>query len=172
MRKILFILLFGLSCSITFSQVADYEVGARSGMRQTQGGLFDYSDPESINMKISVWGFVKYPGKYIIQDGMPLIDILSYAGGPSDNAHLEDIRIYRDMKDGTEKLFKVDYDDLWWNEEEFASKNRDVPVIKAGDVIIVTGSPRFYFRDYFTISLQIVSTIISLTLFIINVTSN
>ncbi|MCF8265184.1 MAG: SLBB domain-containing protein, partial [Melioribacteraceae bacterium] len=107
MRKILFILLFGLSCSITFSQVADYEVGARSGMRQTQGGLFDYSDPESINMKISVWGFVKYPGKYIIQDGMPLIDILSYAGGPSDNAHLEDIRIYRDMKDGTEKLFKV-----------------------------------------------------------------
>ncbi len=36
--------------------------------RNIYGGYYDYSDPESINIKVSVWGFVKYPGRYVIPE--------------------------------------------------------------------------------------------------------
>ena len=35
-------------------------------LRNYNTGLYDYSDPSSINIKVSVWGFLKYPGKYIV----------------------------------------------------------------------------------------------------------
>ena len=48
------------------AQVKDYELGADvSGLRYAQqSGNFDLSDPEAVNIKVSVWGWVKYTGKY------------------------------------------------------------------------------------------------------------
>ena len=44
-------------------------------------------------MNINVWGHVKYPGSYLVYDGIDLLTCLSMAGGPLTGAKLSDISI-------------------------------------------------------------------------------
>ncbi|MCF8242394.1 MAG: SLBB domain-containing protein [Melioribacteraceae bacterium] len=168
MRKwfILFSIMF-ITTSI-IGQVSDYELGSRNiGLQQRQGGYFDYSDPNSLNIKVSVWGFVRYPGRYVIPSQTSLTDFLSYAGGPGDDAHLDDLRIYRMLDDSTQTLIKFNINDIWW-EDSLKVNNRFVPKLTAGDMIVVPGSPRFYFKDWFSIALSLLSAVVSLTILIKN----
>lgn len=135
------ILFFLLSISL-FAQ-KDYEIGASPLDRNyRQGGLYDYSDPTSVNMKVAVWGFMRYPGRYIVPVNTTVADLLSYAGGPTDDANLEDIRLYRVMEDSTQIMIKINYNDLFW-EQRLDSRKKYVPEIKGGDIILVPGAPVF-----------------------------
>lgn len=161
------ILFFLLSISL-FAQ-KDYEIGASPfGRDMRQGGLYDYSDPASVNMKVAVWGFMRYPGRYIVPVNTTVADLLSYAGGPTDDANLEDIRLYRVMEDSTQIMIKINYNDLFW-EDRLESRKKYVPEIKGGDIILVPGAPRLYFKDWFSITLSVVSTLISLSILILNI---
>jgi polysaccharide export outer membrane protein len=144
------------------------QVGSTLGQyRQTQGAFFDYSDPESVNIKVSVWGFVKYPGKYVIPHYSNAYDLLSYAGGPTEDANLEDIRIFRVDKDSAQKFIQLDYKDFLWGEE--LTSNKEGPKIFSGDILLVPGEERLYFRDYFSLTLSVISVLISLSILIINI---
>lgn len=146
----------------------DIQIGSDlKNMRQTQGAYYDYSDPEGINIKVQLWGFVKYPGYYIVPSTSRLIDLLSLAGGPGDDAHLEDIRLYRAKDESSNQFLKYNYDELLWQENLTAEVNN--PRLNAGDMIIVPGSPRFYFKDYLSIGLSIFSALISLVILVINI---
>jgi protein involved in polysaccharide export with SLBB domain len=136
-------------------------------LRQSQGGFFDYSDPESVNIKVSVWGFVKYPGKYIIPYYSNAFDLLSYAGGPSENANLDDIRIFRINEDSSQVFIDLNYKDFLWNKELTSEKT--APRINMGDILLVPGEERLYFKDYFTLTLSVLSVLISLAILIINI---
>jgi len=51
----------------SFAQNEGIQIGSNLSARQTsQGGYYDYSDPQAVNIKVAVWGWVRYPGKYII----------------------------------------------------------------------------------------------------------
>lgn len=139
-----------------------------NAQRQTQGAYFDYSDPQSLNITVSVWGNVRYPGYYVIPSYLNAKDLLSLSGGPTDAAHLEDLRIYRSKNNESQELIKFDYNDLMWNEN--IEKIVHAPTLEPGDIFVVPGSPRFYFKDYFSITLSIISTLISLTILILNIT--
>ena len=66
---------------------------------------------------MQLWGYVKYPGYYIIPSNSNLNDILSFAGGPLEDAMMDDIRIYRkDQKTGESKMTKYNLNDLLWND--------------------------------------------------------
>lgn len=159
-----FIILLTLSL---FAQ-DDLQVGSTLGpYRQTQGAFFDYSDPESVNIKVSVWGFVKYPGKYVIPHYSNAYDLLSYAGGPTEDANLDDIRIFRVDKDSVQEFIQLNYNDLLWSEE--LTSNKEGPKILSGDILLVPGEERLYFRDYFSLTLSVVSVLISLSILIINI---
>ena len=82
--KLSILLVFGLSIITLNAQIKDYELGADVlGMRyQPQGGYFNYSDPEAVNVKVAVWGWVRYPGKYTVPVYTTVSDLLSFAGGP------------------------------------------------------------------------------------------
>jgi polysaccharide biosynthesis/export protein len=170
MKKIylLHFIILVIAVQSLYSQTEDIQIGSGLTLRQqTQGALFDYSDPEAINMKINIWGFVRYPGRYIVPNYSTIQDILSLAGGPTQDAHLEDLRIFRIDKDSVQQFLKFDYNDLMWEKE--LSKNIRAPKVEAGDIVIIPGSPRFYFRDYLQISLSILSAAISLAILFINI---
>lgn len=155
----------------SFAQIGDVRIGRdASALRQNQGALFDYSDANSLNIKVSVWGFVKYPGIYIVPSYSTVLDVLSYAGGPTDDAHLDDLRVFRTSEDSTEKLYKFNYNDLLW--EKNLKQVIPPPALLPGDILVIPGEPRFYFRDYLNVSISIISTLISLTILIINITRN
>lgn len=166
--RIIFLFVFGyISVS---AQNKDYELGADvMGMRTvTQGGYFNYSDPEAINVSVAVWGWVKYPGRYKVPSYITVIDLLSYAGGPTDAADLEDLRIYRINSDSTQSIIKFNYNDLLY-ESRLESKFRKIPKLEAGDILILPGEPRLYFRDHFSIWMSIFSVLISLSILVLNI---
>ena len=152
------------------AQIKDYELGADvAGMRfAPQGGYFNYSDPEAVNIKVAVWGWVRYPGKYTVPSYTSVSDLLSLAGGPTDAADLEDLRIYRVNEDSTQSMIKFNYNDLLY-ESKLQSKYRKVPKLDAGDILVIPGEPRMYFRDHFSIWMSLFSVLISLTILVLNI---
>ncbi|HVO76123.1 MAG TPA: hypothetical protein VMT35_19015 [Ignavibacteriaceae bacterium] len=159
-------LIFFLSTQM-FSQ-DEVQIGTGLGQfRQTQGGFFDYSDPTSVNIKVSVWGFVKFPGRYIIPIYSNANDLLSLAGGPTEDSYLDKLKIMRMKPDSTQNIIEVPYEDLLWK-DDVKSVNRPVKIM-AGDVLIVPGEPRLYFKDYLSIGLSIFSALISLSILILNI---
>lgn len=168
MRKI-FLMLLIVVTDLAFAQLTDSQIGSpNSGVYNYQSNLFDYSDPQAINIKVSVWGFVRSPGRYIIPSYTTVTDLLSFAGGPTDGSDLEDLRLYRVLEDGSQQLIKFDYNDLMW-ENKLSSKSRYIPNLQARDILIVPGAPRLYFRDWFGIGISIFSALISLSILLINV---
>lgn len=165
----LFALLFLISSSL-FAQNNDVKLGSTyTGLYQRQGGLYDYSDPEAINMRVSVWGFVKYPGRYQVPIYTSVSDLLSYAGGPTDDSDLEDLRLYRVMEDSTQHLFSFNFNDLLWS-NNLEEENRKIPKLQGSDLLVVPGEPRLYFQNWFRVGLSIFSALISLALLIIRIT--
>jgi polysaccharide export outer membrane protein len=168
--KILSPIIFIILINTLQAQVKNYELGADvAGMRfAPQGGYFNYSDPEAVNIKVAVWGWVRYPGKYTVPSYTSVSDLLSLAGGPTDAADLEDLRIYRVNEDSTQSMIKFNYNDLLY-ESKLQSKYRKIPKLDAGDILVIPGEPRLYFRDHFSIWMSLFSVLISLTILVINI---
>jgi len=164
-----FILLIILPSQL-IAQDEDIQIGLDPNFSgRNVGGYYDYSDPDGINIKVAVWGYVKFPGRYVVPIRSDIISLLSYAGGINDNAYLDKLRIYRVNKDSTQQMIKFNYDDLWWNEN--LSKNLNLSKIQAGDVLIVPGRDRLYWENYLTLILSSLGFLISLATLIITATN-
>lgn len=164
------ILIFLVFQTINFSQVRDYELGTQwseNTRRSLYGGFYDYSDPEAVNINVSVWGFVRYPGRYIIPEYTSVLDLISFVGGPLDDSNLDELRIYR-IENNKEVMIPFNYNDLMW-EESLDGKYKKVPSIKPSDILVVPGEPRLYFLDWFSIGLSVFSALISLTILVITI---
>ncbi len=170
LKKFVFLIFLLSLPTFIYAQNQGYKLGAQVESRGSRyGAYYDYSDPEAINIKVNVWGFVRYPGKYMIPDQTSAAELLSFAGGPSDDSDLDELRIFRINKNNREVMILFNYNDLMWS-DNLDSKYRKVPKIEPGDVLIVPGSPRLYFRDWFGIGLSIFSALTQLTILILTLT--
>jgi hypothetical protein len=165
LKKIGYLILFlCIYVGINYGQTNDYELGA---MPQTQyrqqGGFFDYSDPRTINIKVAIWGSVRYPGRYVIPVNSSVNDLISMAGGPTTDSELDNLRLYRVMPDSTRELIKFNLDDVMWEKELISSKITS-PNLQAGDILVVPTSPKYFFREWLSIGLSIFSALISLAI--------
>ncbi len=175
MKKIIFTIIIFISFSnLSYSQNKDYELGSKYTGGRTRpniyGGLYDYSDPEAVNITVSVWGFVKYPGRYIIPDYTSVLDLLSYVGGPTISSNLDEIRIYRIDENNKEKMIPIDYKDLMWK-SKLDSKYRKVPKLKKSDILVIPGESRMFFTDWLALGFRVVSALSILATFYITVTA-
>ncbi|HOI30256.1 MAG TPA: SLBB domain-containing protein [Melioribacteraceae bacterium] len=170
---------FFLLCSILFiyssnlfGQITDYELGSKLSRTQyQQTGYYDLSDPEAVNIKVAVWGFVRYPGKYLVPSYTTILDLLSFAGGPTNDSHLDEIKLYRNKEDGSQEMLVYDYNDILW-ETKLDSRNRNNPFIEAGDILVVPGSPRYYARDLVSMWATILSALVSIAILVLNLVKN
>jgi hypothetical protein len=165
MRLFLSLIVYSLIFT-SFAQQEDYQLGLNpNALRQSQGAFYDYSDPEGINIKVSVWGYVRFPGKYIIPQRSDIKELLSYAGGISDDSNLDDLRIYRLNEDSSQTMLKFNYEDLWWSED--LKQDLKLERLQAGDILVVPGRNRLYWENYLSLTLSIVGVLISLTTLIV-----
>jgi hypothetical protein len=65
---------------------------------------------EELKIKVRVWGEVTVPGLYIVGDGTDLLEVISLAGGPTQDADLGDVRIVRATGEEA-KVIDVDVND-------------------------------------------------------------
>ena len=75
-KTLLFIILL---TQILYTQDDDLKLGKT--LQQNSASVFDLSDPKGVNIEVNLWGFVNYPGRYIIPYNSTLVDVLSFSGG-------------------------------------------------------------------------------------------
>lgn len=109
--------------------------GASSG--NAAGSFYDYSKSGDVPMDISIWGFVRAPGRYRVPSYTKLMELISLAGGPADRAKLDEVKIVHDMTiDST-----IPQPTTNFNLEEYqvTGDPRLNPVLTHNDVIIIPG---------------------------------
>ncbi len=155
------------------AQTKDYELGADIlGFRNPQqGGFYNYSDPEAVNIKVNVWGWLRYPGRYTVPSYTTVMDLISYAGGPTDGAEIEELRIYRTREDSTQQMIKFSYYDFLY-ESDLDVKLKRAPGLQAGDILLVPGEPRIHTRERVSMWTTILGALVSITILILNITNN
>lgn len=150
------------------AQNKDIKIGSDlSQFKQVNNAVYDFSEPDKINITVSIWGAVRMPGKYIVPVNTTVIDLVSFAGAPTETANLEDLRVYRTFEDSTYKIIKFNLKHFL--DEKDANKMVLPPQLQASDIIIFPGEQKLYFRDYLSLTLSIVSTVVSLTILILNI---
>ena len=129
--------------------------------------MYDFSDPDKVNVKVAIWGFVRFPGRYIVPMNTSVQDLISYAGGPTDAAKLDDLRLFRTLADSTQKIYKFNLNELLYEPGE--KKLVLPPPLIASDIVLVPGEPRWYLKDYITLYLSVISAASSLAILIWNI---
>jgi polysaccharide export outer membrane protein len=163
-----FIVLFACS-SISFAQ-EDIQIGkSLETFDRYRGGQYDYSDPGAINIKVLVWGYVPFPGHYIIPSTSSVNDLLALAGGPTQDANIDDLRLFRVNADASQSMIKFDYNDLLWNDN--LEKRIKIPDLQPGDILLVPGETRYFFWDYFNFTLTIITTLAVVAALVISVSN-
>ncbi|HSW54529.1 MAG TPA: SLBB domain-containing protein [Ignavibacteriaceae bacterium] len=166
--KILFTLLvLTLSTSLIYAQ-DDIQIGSQNETRPAaSGALYDYSVQNVINIKVQLWGFIRFPGFYIVPAGTSLNELISLAGGPTEDSKLDDIRVVK-LKEGTQtSMIKYDYNDLVW-EDNIKAKISYVR-LDAGDIVIIPGEPRYFAREDIAFYLGLLTALASLAALVISI---
>ena len=145
----------------------DIQIGSLKYDQRYQSGFFDFSDPTGINIKVQLWGYVKYPGYYIIPARSSANDLISLAGGPTQDALMEDIRILRSNLDSSNTIYRYNYNDLLWGDE--FNEPIKFPRLYAGDMIIVPGEPRYFVRQDISFYLSITTALASTAALILSI---
>lgn len=155
----------------SFAQLDKQKVGNESFYPQ-QGGFYNYGDKDKVNIDVNVWGYVKYPGKYLIPKGSTIQDLISYCGGPLVESKLEDIRLFRPKNDSLniskDKIINLDYNDLFW-EDKVSSNDKINFELLPGDILILPGEPRYFARENVSLILSISATLISLGILVVSI---
>ena len=154
--------------NLTFSQ-DDIQIGSPSRDRMAAtGAVYDYSNPSGVNIKVQLWGYVRNPGYYIIPIGLSIHEFISFAGGPTEDATLDDIRVAK-IKEGSKTVMeKYSYNDLMWR-DDIKDPIKFVR-LEAGDIIVVPGKPRYYLREDISFYLGIITALASLWALIFTLT--
>jgi hypothetical protein len=96
--------------------------------------------------KYYVWGQVRTPGAYSFIASPDILELLSAAGGPTENANLKRVVLIRAV---TQTRMRI-------NLEAMLNKGQVVR-LSPGDVVIVPSSAWYSFRDGLTVATSIVS---------------
>ena len=98
--------------------------------------------------KYYVWGQVRGPGAYSFIASPDILELLSAAGGPSENANLKRVILIRAV---TQTRMRI-------NLEAMLNKGQVVR-LSPGDVVIVPSSAWYSFRDGLTVATSVVSLV-------------
>ena len=129
--------------------------------------FFRYVKPGQTTMRVSIWGNVEAPGRYEVQAGTDLLELLSLAGGPSDRLRRSNERhhtsIVLSRKTGTalSVIFEAPLIDLTTGATTYPSL-QDEDLLKVDTVI----NRSFDWRDGITV----VGGLATLTLLVLRVT--
>jgi protein involved in polysaccharide export with SLBB domain len=116
-------------------------------LRKT-GAQYYLGSEDELLMKVNIWGFVKTPGQYLVPAGTDLISLISFAGGPIQEAKMKNIKLIRARQDngnGIQKsVINVDV-------KKYIKTGDDslIPELLPGDTIVVSGSTIYHLGKFF-----------------------
>jgi len=101
-----------------------------------RGAQYVIGNQDQLLIRVNIWGFVKMPGQYLVPTNTDLVSLISYAGGPLEDAQLKKIRLIRTAIGGSsEKIIALNVKKFIDSGDE--SQN---PQLLPNDMIIVSAT--------------------------------
>lgn len=66
----------------------------------SRGAQYFLGSQDELLIKVNIWGFVRKPGQYMVPKDTDLISLISFAGGPLEQARIKKVKIIRELKPG------------------------------------------------------------------------
>jgi hypothetical protein len=133
--------------------------GAQPLVASPNAPIYKILKQGEIVIPINLWGFVGGPGHCDVPGSTTLIDLLSYAGGPTPQARLSDVRIIH--ADTTSEHRVQVYNIDAYRESGDATQN---PYLVPGDTVIVSGRA----LDVFFQTVSVITNIMVIVTALIN----
>ena len=132
MRKLTVILALLLCIGFLVAQQTINFQSADNASAYTYSGSMN--NVEKLKINTYIWGQIHKPGLYIVPDDTDLLKLLSLAGGPTEDAKLNKIRIIRPTNNGKKVIFV--------NLKKYIDTGDEnlIPVLMPGDTIVVAGT--------------------------------
>jgi polysaccharide biosynthesis/export protein len=122
---------------------------------QEQGRAAQYflGSQDQVLMAVNIWGFVNKPGQYMVPYETDLISLLSYAGGPREEAKIHKIRLVRSKADKPQ-VIEIDV-------KKFLSSGKasDIPVLRPGDTVVVFGTSFHFINKFFDFTVRLAALV-------------
>ncbi len=100
---------------------------------QNRGAQYIIGNQDQLLIRVNIWGFVRMPGQYLVPNKTDLVSLISYAGGPLEDAQLKNVRLIRTaLGDSSEKIMVLNLKKYM----ESGATNVD-PMLLPNDTIIV-----------------------------------
>jgi hypothetical protein len=148
----LLVALLGIAGWSTASAQLEASFGGRQSLSST--AYYYISKAGEITMPVNLWGNVKNPGRYEIPISTDLVELLSFAGGPTGRATMDAVRIIRTVRRDN-LMRKVEFE---VNLDEMQKLDEKALDLEPGDTVIIEGG-NMDFRDY----ALIISTVAAVT---------
>jgi hypothetical protein len=111
------------------------------------GSYYNFAGGTGCDLKVSVWGYVRNPGRYTVPCETSLLELLSYCGGPDDRGAyvwLDQVKVVRKGGPGKEnqihEVFTVDVGRFLKLSKE-AQTTTELNLFP-GDLVIIDGEPK------------------------------
>jgi len=142
-----FLVVFSVIVSVNISY-AQSEAGIGYLNPNTSPASFYYiSKPGEVTMQVNIWGSVQKPGRYEVPTSTNLVQLVSYAGGPNQEAKISTVKVTRWAKtegSSTKLEYYVDLDDL-------STVDDTKLLLYPGDTIFIDRSNWSSIRDVMTV---------------------
>lgn len=126
------LILFSCSSLPLSAQESNLDVGSRAAR-------YILGSKDELLMNVNIWGFVRSPGQYLVPRNTDLITLMSFAGGPAEEAKIKSVEIIRSSAtDSDQRILKVDV-------RQFLKTGnpRLIPELKPGDTILVRATQSY-----------------------------
>lgn len=147
-----------LLATAAFGQIATGTLG-QDILRPSSASYYYIAKPSELSMQVNVWGYVTNPGRYEVATSTDLLELLSYAGGPTADALMDNVRItrsYERSETGPPAEIYLDLENL----TEISAADL---ILYPNDTIFIDHSSWINVRDVFVVitTAAIVTTAIS-----------
>jgi hypothetical protein len=139
MKKALFLML-----AVVLPAAALFPQGAPQNFSIDRAAQYYLGTSDELLIPVNIWGFVQKPGQYMVPDNTDLVALLSFAGGPNENARLNEIRIIRNDPKRGNLVYKIDVKKFVETADQ-----RLIPTLRPGDTIIVNGTTFHWISKFF-----------------------
>ncbi|MFQ5707295.1 MAG: SLBB domain-containing protein [bacterium] len=124
------------------------QANPKDDVRPKTGAQYYLGSADELLMKVNIWGFVRNPGQYLVPTDTDLISLISFSGGPIEDAKMKNIKVIRaGGHDGHGKNVKV----IKVNVEQYINTGDEslIPALLPDDTIVVSGSTIHFIGKFF-----------------------
>ena len=129
------------------TMLKDAKFAASAGSEYISG-----AQPGAVLMKVNLWGAVRKPGIHHVPSNTDLIELISFAGGPTPVALLDDVIIKRDTGKSRKRI-SVDVEQIIKG-----SSNHNI-LLEPNDIIVIEEDEPLFSQD--TVQLVTLSALLA-----------